>query len=545
MSDIKCPHCHTAFTVDESGYIAILAQVRDAEFSKELSAREQIYQSEKEQALKLAQSEASTLLQKSLAANQREIEQLKSSILAAQADKQLAIKEEESKKQSELADKDKLISKLQTQLEQNEQTLKAEASAQLQQSLAASQREIEQLKSTIQSTLADKQLAIKDEENKKQLELSEKEKLISKLQAQLEQNEQTHKAEAAAELQKTLATSQREIDQLKATLQAAYADKQLAIKDEEAKRQQALAERDKQIYELSTDIKQIKLNAQLEIKAKEETHQLQLREKDATIEYFKDFKARLSTKMLGESLEQHCEIEFNRQRAMGFQSAYFEKDNDARSGSKGDYIFRECDEEGHEFISIMFEMKNESDTTATKKRNEDFFKELDKDRREKGCEYAVLVSLLEADNELYNAGIVDVSHRYPKMYVVRPQFFIPIISLLRNAGLSSLQYRKELAINKAQNIDVTNFETKLEKYKKDFDTKCNRASTRFKTAIDEIDKTITHLEKAKAALMSTNENLTSANKNLSELTIKKLTWANPTMKRLLKEQKTDEESDEQ
>ncbi len=541
MSEIKCPHCQRAFTVDESGYIAILAQVRDAEFSKELSSREQIFQSEKQQALKLAQSEASANLQQCLAASQQEIAQLKSTIQSTLADKQLAIKEEESKKQQELAEKEKLITKLQSQLEQSEQTLKAEASANLQQSLAASQQEIAQLKSTIQTALADKQLAIKEEESKKQQELAEKEKLITKLQSQLEQSEQTLKAEAAVKLQQSLAINQQEIEKLKSTIQATLADKQLAIKEEEAKRQLDLAEKEKRIYQLTTDVEQLKLNAQLEIKAKEETYQLQLREKDATIEYFKDLKARLSTKMLGESLEQHCEIEFNRQRSLGFQNAYFEKDNDARSGSKGDYIFRESDEEGLEFISIMFEMKNESDTTATKKRNEDFFKELDKDRREKGCEYAVLVSLLESDNELYNAGIVDVSHRYPKMYVVRPQFFIPIITLLRNAALGSLQYRKELAIHKSQNIDVTNFESKLENFKTVFDKHCLKAGEKFETAIKAIDNTIKQLEKTRAALLGSNESLRKANDKLVDLTIKKLTWNNPTMKKLLKDQKTDEE----
>ena len=240
-------------------------------------------------------------------------------------------------------------------------------------------------------------------------------------------------------------------------------------------------------------------------------------------------KAKLSTKMVGETLEQHCEIEFNRLRATAFAKAYFEKDNDARSGSKGDYIFRDQDDAGTEIVSIMFEMKNESDETATKKKNEDFFKELDKDRTEKNCEYAVLVSLLEPESELYNGGIVDVSHRYPKMYVVRPQFFIPIITLLRNAALNSLKYKTELALMRAQNIDITNFEEELETFKSAFGKNYDLASRRFKTAIDEIDKSIDHLQKTKEALLGTDRNLRLANDKAQDVTIKKLTRGNPTM----------------
>lgn len=247
------------------------------------------------------------------------------------------------------------------------------------------------------------------------------------------------------------------------------------------------------------------------------------------IEYYKDFKLKSSTKMLGETLEQHCQIEFNRLRATGFQTAYFEKDNDARTGSKGDFIFRDYDQDGTEFISIMFEMKNEADTTATKKRNEDFFKELDKDRNEKKCEYAVLVSLLEADSDLYNEGIVDVSYKYPKMYVIRPQFFIPIITLLRNASLNSLQYKRELMIVKNQNIDITNFESSLLEFKDKFSRNYRLASEKFQTAIEEIDKTISHLEKTKAALLSSDRNLRLANEKAEDLTIKQLTKNNPTM----------------
>ena len=258
-----------------------------------------------------------------------------------------------------------------------------------------------------------------------------------------------------------------------------------------------------------------------------------LKAKDDIIEYQKDMRLKLSTKMIGESLEQHCEIEFNKIRASGFQNAVFEKDNDASSGSKGDYIFRESDKNGNEVISIMFEMKNEVDETSMKKRNEDFLKKLDKDRNRKGCEYAVLVSRLEKDNELYNQGIVDVSHLYEKTYVIRPQFFIPIISLLRNAALKSMHYKTEMELIKSQNTDITNFEEKLNKFKDGFAKNYDLANRKFQTAISEIDKTISHLQKTKDALLSSDRNLRLANNKAEDLTLKKLTHGNPTMKESL------------
>ena len=261
-----------------------------------------------------------------------------------------------------------------------------------------------------------------------------------------------------------------------------------------------------------------------------EIYEVKIKDREEQIERLRDMKAKLSTKMLGETLEQHCENEFNRIRAIAFQSAYFEKDNDASTGSKGDYIFKDLDPSKNEIVSIMFEMKNESDTTATKKKNEDFLKELDKDRNEKKCEYAVLVSLLEPESELYNTGIVDVSHRYSKMYVVRPQFFLQIISLLRNAAISSLQYKAELALVKAASIDVTNFENKLEDFKSGFAKNFELASRKFQTAIDEIDRSISHLEKTKEALISSDRNLRLANDKAQDVTVKKLTYGNPTMK---------------
>ena len=292
---------------------------------------------------------------------------------------------------------------------------------------------------------------------------------------------------------------------------------------------EAVSSVEKERDDLRNALSQSELKHQLASQSMKERYEIQIHDRDQAIERLRDMKARLSTKMVGETLEQHCETEFNRIRAAAFPRAYFEKDNDARSGSKGDYIFRDSDAEGNEIISIMFEMKNEADTTATKKRNEDFLKELDKDRREKGCEYAVLVSLLEPDSELYNSGIVDVSHRFAKTYVIRPQFFIPFITLLRNAALKSLAYKAELALIKAQNIDVTNFESDLESFKTAFSRNYDLASRRFQTAIDEIDKSIDHLQKTKDALLGADRNLRLANDKAQDVTVKKLTRRNPTM----------------
>ena len=271
------------------------------------------------------------------------------------------------------------------------------------------------------------------------------------------------------------------------------------------------------------------LHLENELVQEKDKGKLLLEQKDEQIAYYKDLKTRMSTKMVGETLEQHCEIQFNQLRATAFRNAYFEKDNDARSGSKGDYIYRECDENGIEIISIMFEMKNEMDETSTKHKNEDFFKELDKDRREKGCEYAVLVSLLESESELYNAGIVDVSYRYDKMYVVRPQCFIPIITLLRNAAMNALMYKQELAVVRNQDIDISNFEDNLQKFKDDFSRNYDIAHSHFDKAIDEIDKTIQHLEKVKKELQGSDNQLRIANNKVDEVSVKKLTKGNPTM----------------
>ena len=360
--------------------------------------------------------------------------------------------------------------------------------------------------------LALKNADVKEEKNVQEA-LHQKEKEFSALQAELDQLKQQlqfKEVELSQKFQEDLHAKERTILELKQ-------EKELQQKEQEVQ-QTALKEK----YEL-------------ELRSKKDQFELELKAKDEAIAFYKDFKAKQSTKMVGESLEQHCEIEFNRLRMTAFPRAEFGKDNDAKTGSKGDYIYREYDENGIEILSIMFEMKNENDETATKKKNEHFFKELDKDRHEKQCEYAILVSLLEADNELYNTGIVDVSYQYPKMYVVRPQFFIPIITLLRNAALNSLQYKQELAMMRDQHIDITHFEEDLETFKKGFARNYELASKKFQSAIDEIDKTIKSLEKTKAALLSSENNLRLANNKAEDLTVKKLVKNNPTMKQRFEE----------
>lgn len=430
MQEIKCPKCGEVFQVDESGYSAIVQQVRDKEFSKELKSREAQFELEKDNAVQLAK---------------------------------LAIEKDYSEK---LTQKDSEIAKLKADITTEQISKKSEIS----ETIAQKDKEIVELKNKLASFDKDKELELTKLVNKMNTELSEKDTCIAKL------------------------NNEKELTQKESQL------KEQSLKDQ---------------------------------------YEEKLRFKDEEIARYKDFKAKLSTKMVGESLEQHCEIEFNKLRATGFQKAYFEKDNDAKTGSKGDYIYRESDPEGGEFISIMFEMKNEMDSTSTKKKNEDFLKELDKDRKEKKCEYAVLVSLLEPENELYNSGIVDMSHRYPKMYVIRPQFFIPIITLLRNASLNSLEYRKELAVIKAQNIDVSNFEAQMNDFKEKFAKNYELASRKFKTAIEEIDKTIDHLQKTKEALLSSENNLRLANNKAEDLTIKRLTRNNPTMEAKFAELKSE------
>ena len=385
MHEIVCPHCNKAFKVDEAGYADLLKQVRDKEFEKQLHDRLALAQKEKELAVELAEAKLRTQIQEQLATKASQVQELEAKLTTIETAKKLEL-----------------------------------------------------------------------EQAKHQLE--------------------------------------RERDELKSSLDRSQLEKDLAEK--------SLKER----------------------------YEIQLKDRDQTIERMRDMKAKLSTKMLGETLEIHCETEFNRIRHTAFPNAYFEKDNDARSGSKGDFIFRDYDAGGIEILSIMFEMKNEADTTATKKKNEDFFKELDKDRNEKGCEFAILVSLLEPESELYNTGIVEVSHRYPKMYVVRPQFFLPIITLLRNASLGALAYKQELETVKSQQVDVTNFEADLDSFKTAFGRNYELAQRRFQEAITEIDKSIERMQKVKEALLSSERNLRLANDKAQDVTIKKLTRKNPTMK---------------
>ena len=330
------------------------------------------------------------------------------------------------------------------------------------------------------------------------------------------------KMDADSAIQNLKAEKEVEIERLRSTIREKESSVQATV-------DKAVREMEKERDNLKNDLKNSKLEKENSENLLKDKYKTQIRDRDEAIERLKDMKAKLSTKMVGETLEQHCETEFNKLRSTAFQSAFFEKDNDARSGSKGDYIFKDHDENGTEIISIMFEMKNEIDTTATKRKNEDFLQELDKDRNEKGCEYAVLVSLLEPESELYNTGIVDVFYRYPKMYVIRPQFFISMITLLRNAALNSLKYKTELALVREQNIDITNFETELDAFKTAFGRNYELASKKFTTAIAEIDKSISHLQKTKEAFLSTDRNLRLANDKAQDVSVKRLTRKNPTM----------------
>ncbi len=432
-------------------------------------------------------------------------EELEQRLELAQKEKesavQLAVANIKTSLQEELAKKDKLLAEL-----------KAKSDAQLAKKLAEKEIKISEMEAKIQNA-----------ETAKKLEISKALEKIEKERDELIHNLKTKEAEKESAIQLAVAN-------IKSSLQEELAKKELELVEATNKIKK---ERDDLIHDLEIKEREKEL---LEKSIKEKfTNQLIVKEqtiqmKDDEIQRLKDFKQKLSTKMVGETLEQHCEVEFNKLRATGFQNAYFEKDNDARGGTKGDYIYRETDKEGNEIISIMFEMKNENDETSTKKKNEDFFAKLDKDRKEKNCEYAVLVSLLESENEFYNTGIVDVSYRFEKMYVVRPQFFIPIITLLRNAAMNSMEYKAELNLIKNQNIDITNFEEKINVFKTGFARNYDLASRQFSKAIEEIDKTITHLNKTKDNLLSSANNLRLANNKADDLSIKKLTHGNPTMK---------------
>ena len=406
----------------------------------------------------------------------------------------------------------------------------------MQKSAAAKDTEIQGLRAKLDAGEVTQQLAVTEA-----LKIVEKDRdaLANELKQAKQDKENASelaKANHSNQLQEISAKKDSEIQELLAKLSANEVAKKHAITE-------AVNEAEQGREQLIRDLERATLEKQLAETSLKDKYETQIKDRDDAIERLRDMKARLSTKMVGETLEQHCETEFNRIRATAFPKAYFEKDNDARTGSKGDYIFRDSDQSETEIVSIMFEMKNENDETATKKKNEDFLKELDKDRNEKQCEYAVLVSLIEPDSELYNSGIVDVSHRYQKMYVIRPQFFIPIITLLRNAAENSLRYKNELAIVKAQNVDITNFEDELDAFRTGFARNYELASKKFKTAIQEIDKTIDHLQKTKDALLGSENNLRLANNKADDLTVKKLTKKNPTMAAKFAGLKKDEDSD--
>jgi hypothetical protein len=394
--------------------------------------------------------------------------------------------------------------------------------SEMQKDAARKDAEIQELKGKLEAGEVARKLAVNEALGAVEKERDSLANELAQTKAASASASKLAQAELLNELQKAAAAKDAKIQDLSARLDAIEVAKKLAINEAVSA---VMKERD----DLKNDLDRSKLEKQLAESSLKDKYETQIKDREDTIERLKDMKARLSTKMVGETLEQHCETEFNRIRAMAFPSAYFEKDNDAKTGSKGDFIFRDKDDAGTEIVSIMFEMKNELDGTATKKKNEDFLKELDRDRNEKGCEYAVLVSMLEPESELYNTGIVDVSHRFPKMYVVRPQFFLPIITLLRNPALNALKYKTELALVKAQNIDITNFEAGLEAFKSGFSRNYDLASGHFQKAVSEIEKSIEHLQKTKDALLDTVKQLGHANNKAQDVTIKKLTKGNPTM----------------
>lgn len=477
MNEIKCPHCGEAFTVDESGYAAILSQVRDREFQREVDARVSLAEKSREQEVALAVTKAEEALRAQIAERDGQLAAQTERFKAQAKDFQLAA-------QNEKAELEKQVEGLRAQLSSKDGEAEVARKLAVSDAVAA---EVERLR------------AVERERD----ELAQKLE-SQRAQASMETQLAVQKANAAAK------DAQVAVERERDDLRAQVAREREALSRAEAEHKVELAEKLKMKDELIAD-------------------------REREIERIQDMKARLSTKMLGESLEQHCEIEFNRLRPTAFPRAYFEKDNEVVEGTKGDFVFRDFDEEGNEIVSIMFEMKNEADDSTHKKTNESHFKKLDADRTKKGCEYAVLVSLLEPENELYAAGITDVSYRYEKMYVIRPQFFIPLITLLRNAALSSLGYRKELALVRQQNIDVTNFEDQLADFKDKFGRNYRIASEKFQRAIDEIDKSIDHLQKIKDNLLGSENNLRLANQKAEDLTVKRLTRKNPTMKALLDE----------
>ena len=524
MNQITCPKCGTVISLDESDYEGIVRQVRDDQFAHELEERAASLRREHEQALELARSQAKAELdrvmatqkaelQEALARSSAELQEVKarsaSELQEARAASAAALQQAQSAGAAQLAK------------EQSERT------AELMRVRAEADTRIAELSAKLESAVEERESAVRA--------AAQRERMVAQQDA----------ADQKEELREQLAARDAQIASLKAQLDAGATQRDLAVTQAvtearttfEEERAKLARDLDAARFELSheqevraAEKQQIETAHALEIEQARKSAQDLIRYKDEEIERLRDMKARLSTKMVGETLEQHCETQFNQLRATAFPHAYFEKDNDASDGTKGDFIFRECDEAGNEIVSIMFEMKNENDTTATKHKNEDFFKKLDSDRKKKGCEYALLVTLLEPESELYNTGIVDVSYRYEKMYVIRPQFFIPMITLLRNAAMNALAYKQELELVRQQNIDVTEFEEKLLGFQEGFNRNYGLASRKFQTAIDEIDTTIKHLQKVKDNLISSENNLRLANDKAQGLSIRKLTWGNKTMK---------------
>lgn len=524
MSQITCPNCGTAINLDESDYEGIVRQVRDEQFAHEVEERSAALEREHAQALELARAEAKAELERTVAAQQAELQQLRASGAAQ-------LQEEKTRGAAQLqevrAQNDAAIASQRAEREAELLRVKAEADAQIAELKAKLESAAEERETAVRAAAQRERLAVQQDASGQKEELRQmiaaRDAELASLKASLEA--QTASEQAARELAVTQAVAEtrgafeEEKARLSRELDAARFDLAREKDSRAADQEMREAERRQAETAHALELEQVRKNSEELI-----------RYKDEEIERLRDMKARLSTKMVGETLEQHCETQFNQLRMTAFPRAYFEKDNDASDGTKGDFIFRECDEDGNEVVSIMFEMKNENDTTATKHKNEDFFKKLDSDRTKKGCEYAILVSLLEPESELYNTGIVDVSYRYEKMYVIRPQFFIPIITLLRNAALNSLAYKQELALVRQQNVDVTQFEERLMGFQEGFARNYDLASRKFKTAIDEIDTTIKHLQKVKDNLLSSENNLRLANDKAQGLTIRKLTRNNPTMK---------------
>lgn len=524
MNQITCPKCGTVINLDESDYEGIVRQVRDDQFAHEVEERAASLRREHEQALELARSQGKAELDRVMAAQKAELQEaLARSSAELQEVKARSASELQEARAASAAALQQVQSAGAAQLAKEQ----SERAAELMRVRAEADARIAELSAKLESAVEERESAVRV--------AAQRERMVAQQDA----------ADQKEELREQLAARDAQIASLKAQLDAGATQRDLAVTQAvtearttfEEERAKLARDLDAARFELSheqevraAEKQQIETAHALEIEQARKSAQDLIRYKDEEIERLRDMKARLSTKMVGETLEQHCETQFNQLRATAFPHAYFEKDNDASDGTKGDFIFRECDEAGNEIVSIMFEMKNENDTTATKHKNEDFFKKLDSDRKKKGCEYAVLVTLLEPESELYNTGIVDVSYRYEKMYVIRPQFFIPMITLLRNAAMNALAYKQELELVRQQNIDVTEFEEKLLGFQEGFNRNYDLASRKFQTAIDEIDTTIKHLQKVKDNLISSENNLRLANDKAQGLSIRKLTWGNKTMK---------------